>query len=173
MLKKLIACFLLVILSFSLMYSGNAVQASCDRVWSFSESQSRGLELVEESVSLEEIELFEGNLLPEPDNVAVNFEPMCGGGKLPPQGWSAVRSGARFTNSTKNVDNYVKNASSAQATKDFANLAPGARVQKYVNSDGSYTFVKFSLQGDIRLYKASSTKTTSIWWDRQKIRYMD
>lgn len=97
-----------------------------------------------------------------------------GGGKLPPAGWSGVRSGARLTNVTSTgTQNYVKNATSLQATREFNNLAPGAQVRKYIKADGSTTFVKFSAQGDIRLYKATSTGGTSISWYNQKIRYLD
>jgi len=95
-------------------------------------------------------------------------------GSTSPAGWGTVRSGATLTNvTTKGTKNYVKNASSAQAAREFNQVAPGARQQKYIQPDGSVTFVKFSSSGEVRMYQASSTKATSISWAKEKVRYND
>lgn len=178
LLKKFISISLSLALLFLLLPLGKTVDAACDRVWSTLETTSGEWELVDESVSATEVEAFEGNVVIESENLSgtnvTTVDPLCGGGKLPPAGWSGVRSGARLTNVTSTgTQNYVKNATSLQATREFNNLAPGAQVRKYIKADGSTTFVKFSAQGDIRLYKATSTGGTSISWYNQKIRYLD
>lgn len=157
---------------------GKTVDAACDHLWSTIETTSGEWELVDESVSATEVEAFEGNVIVESENFigtnVTSVDPLCGDGKLPPSGWSGVMSGARLTNVTSTgTQNYVKNATALQATREFNNLAPGAQVRKYIKADGSTTFVKFSTQGDIRLYKATSTGGTSISWYNQKIRYLD
>lgn len=146
--------YLLVIFAFFLFSApfDKTVEASC-RPW-----DSEGDPILMEIIST--------------DGASEDGGTSCGSNA--PSGWGTVRSGAKLTNVTsKGTQNYVKNANSTQAAREFNQLAPGARQQKYIQPDGSVTFVKFSTSGEIRMYQASSTKTTSISWYNEKVRYLD
>jgi hypothetical protein len=169
-LKKFISISLSLALIFLLLPLGKTVDAACDRVWSL-EEMNISANWMQGSSDSDFVEPIQENA--EYENLTV--DPLCGGGKLPPSGWGSVLSGARLTNVTSSgTQNYVKNATTAQASREFNKLAPGSQVRPYPKDDGSVTFVKTSPQGDIRLYQASSHNgATSISWHNQKIRYLD
>lgn len=168
--KKFISISLSFALLFLLLPLGKTVDAACDRVWSL-EEMNISANWMQGSSDSDFVEPIQEDA--EYENPTV--DPLCGGGKLPPAGWGSVLSGARLTKVTSSgTQNYVKNATTAQASREFNKLAPGSQVRPYPKDDGSVTFVKTSPQGDIRLYQASSHNgATSISWHNQKIRYLD
>lgn len=156
--KKILPLCLTFLFFFNISFSEDSVQASC-RPFSEKEEIATDIDRIEVSDSIE---------MEEPD-----VEILCS--KSTPIGWGAVRSTARFTNTSgTGVQNYVKNASSAQAARDFSSILPGVKVRKSVKPDGSIAFYKVSPNsGAVTMYKAKSTGTTSLNWMKEKIRYND
>lgn len=156
--RKILALFLTCLFFFNVSFLDDSVQASC-RPFSEKEEVVSDFDRVGLSDSIE---------MEEPD-----VEIFCA--KTTPIGWGAVRSTARLTETTKTgVKNYVKNADSAQASRDFNSILPGVRVQKSPKPDGTFALYKVSpTSGAVTMYKAKSTGTTSITWMKEKIRYND
>lgn len=156
--KKILALFLTCLFFFNVSFSDDSVQASCRP---FSEK--------EEVVSDFDILGFNDSIEMEDPDVEI----LCA--KTTPIGWGAVRSTARLTEVTKSgVKNYVKNADSTQASRDFSSILPGVKVQKSPKPDGTFALYKVSpTSGAVTMYKAKSTGTTSLTWSKEKIRYND
>lgn len=156
--KKFLVLCLTFFFFFNFSLSDEPVQASC-RPFSEKEEVVSDFDRVEINDSIE---------MEEPD-----VEIFCA--KTTPIGWGAVRSTARLTEtSRKGFKNYVKNADSAQASRDFSSILPGVKVQKSPKPDGSMAFYKVSpTSGAVTMYKAKSTGTTSLTWSKEKIRYND
>ncbi len=142
---------LAIIFSVVFIFDVQTVQAACYNPYVYSE---------EVTISPQEYET---------DNVQI----MCSGGY--PSGWTSVRSTAKFRNKTSSGTKiYEKSGGYKKADSDFrTKIETKAAIRKYVKDDGSVTFVKSSSAGDVRLYKSSTEKYPSVWFGKEKIRYLE
>ncbi|MFC6040355.1 hypothetical protein ACFPYN_13075 [Paenisporosarcina macmurdoensis] len=159
--KKILKLLLILAVTLTTASVTNSAHAACYGTWSVEEE--------EYAMSVQTEELQISNSLIE-DTIV---EPMCTGYKSP-MGWSGVRSTASLNNTTSSGTKIYHNSSGGfkRASADFNKVATTSTTTKYVNTDGSITFVKRPTEGDVRLYYSSSGNNPSLWWGNEKIRYL-
>ncbi|WLD92709.1 hypothetical protein [Alkalihalobacillus sp. AL-G] len=97
--------------------------------------------------------------------------PECSGGA--PVNWSVVRSGSSYRKTTSSGTKvYDKSGGYTKAKYEWDQVSPDSTYRKYYKSDGTYTWVKFTPEGNVNLHRSHTDNMRwTVEWNIEKYRY--